>query len=208
MSTGHENRKNLDLPWPRRRKTDRWACAVTTGDTKIWNKTLPNDEAKLTKICQELRVKGTVLLVIGQSATIRALAVAVTQHLGITVAYFARAYHAPHRRHVSGHGLNRRKDAFIIADAARSMPHTLRSIQVSDVDEATLAMLTGFDLDLSRQITQISNRIRGLFTQIHPALARALGARLEHDSVLEVLAAWPTPARLRHAGKARIDAKL
>ncbi|MFJ2145386.1 transposase [Glutamicibacter sp. NPDC087831] len=26
-------------------KTDHWACAVTKDGTKIWNKTLPNDEA-------------------------------------------------------------------------------------------------------------------------------------------------------------------
>ena len=67
------------------------------------------------------------------------------------------------------------KDAFIIADAARSMPHTLRGLQVSDEDEATLGMLTGFDLDLARQITQTSNRIRELYTQIHPPLERVLG---------------------------------
>lgn len=48
------------------------------------------------------------------------------------------------------------------------MPHTLRNLQVSDEVEAALGMLTCFDMDLSRQITQTSNRIRGLFTQIHP----------------------------------------
>ncbi len=88
------------------------------------------------------------------------------------------------------------------------MPHTLRSLQVSDEDEVTLGMLTGFDLDLARQITQTSNRARGLFTQIHPSLERVLGPWLDHDAVLDVLAAWPTPAALKHAGKARIDAKL
>lgn len=30
---------------------------------------------------------------------------------------------------------------------------------------------------------------------------------MELDAVLEVLAAWPTPALLKQAGKARIDAK-
>ncbi len=69
-------------------------------------------------------------------------------------------------------------------------------------------MLTGFDLDLARQVNQASNRIRGLYTQVHPALKTVLGPRLEHDSVLEVIAAWPTPAALRKAGRARIDAKL
>lgn len=64
------------------------------------------------------------------------------------------------------------KDAFIIADATRTMLHTLRSIQVSDEDEAVLGMITGCDLDPARQITQASNRIRRLYSQIHPPLER------------------------------------
>ncbi|PRA08166.1 IS110 family transposase, partial [Arthrobacter sp. MYb211] len=189
-------------------KTDHWACAVTQDGTKIWNKTLPNDEAKLTAVYENLRAKGTVLVVVDQPATIGALAVAVAQHLGIPVAYLPGLSMRRIADMYPGTAKTDEKDAFIIADAARTMPHTLRSIQVSDEEEATLGMLTGFDLDLARQITQTSNRIRGLFTQIHPPLERVLGPWLEHDAVLEVLAAWPTPAQLKHAGKARIDAKL
>lgn len=189
-------------------KTDHWACAVSTDGTKIWNKTLPDDEAKLTKVYQELSAKGTVLVVVDQPATIGALAVAVAQNLGIPVAYLPGLSMRRIADMYPGTAKTDEKDAFIIADAARTMPHTLRSIQVSDEDEATLGMLTGFDLDLARQITQTSNRIRGLFTQIHPPLERTIGPWLEHDAVLEVLAAWPTPAQLKHAGKARIDAKL
>lgn len=189
-------------------KSDHWACAVTKDGTKIWNKTLPNDEAKLTKVYQELSAKGPVLVVVDQPATIGALAVAVAQHLGIPVAYLPGLSMRRIADMYPGTAKTDEKDAFIIADAARTMPHTLRSIQVSDEDEATLGMLTGFDLDLARQITQTSNRIRGLFTQIHPPLERILGPWLEHDAVMEVLASWPTPAQLKHAGKARIDAKL
>lgn len=64
-------------------KTDHWGCAVTTDGTIIWNKTLPNDEAKLTKVYQDLSKRGTILVVVDQPATIGALAVAVAQHLGI-----------------------------------------------------------------------------------------------------------------------------
>lgn len=143
-----------------------------------------------------------------QPATIGTLAVAVAQNHGIPVAYLPGLSMRRIADMYPGTAKTDEKDAFIIADAARTMPHTLRSIQVSDEDEATLGMLTGFDLDLARQITQTSNRIRGLLTQIHPPLERILGPWLEHDAVLEVLAAWPNPAALRHAGKARIDAKL
>ncbi|MNW26405.1 Transposase IS116/IS110/IS902 family protein [compost metagenome] len=189
-------------------KTDHWACAVTKDGTKIWNKTLPNDEAKLVSVYQNLSAKGTVLVVVDQPATIGALAVAVAQHLGIPVAYLPGLSMRRIADMYPGTAKTDEKDAFIIADAARTMTHTLRSIQVSDEDEATLGMLTGFDLDLARQITQTSNRTRGLFTQIHPPLERILGPWLEHDAVLEALAAWPTPAQLKHAGKVRIDAKL
>lgn len=189
-------------------KTDHWACAVTEDGTKIWNKTLPNDEAKLTAVYQKLLAQGQVLVVVDQPATIGALAVAVAQNLGIPVAYLPGLSMRRIADMYPGTAKTDEKDAFIIADAARTMPHTLRSIQVSDEDEATLGMLTGFDLDLARQITQTSNRIRGLFTQIHPPLERILGPWLEHDAVLEILATWPTPAQLKHAGKARIDAKL
>jgi len=189
-------------------KTDHWACAVTKDGTKIWNKTLPNDEAKLVEVYQNLTAQGTVLVVVDQPATIGALAVAVAQHLDIPVSYLPGLSMRRIADMYPGTAKTDEKDAFIIADAASTMPHTVRSIQVSDEEEATLGMLTGFDLDLARQITQTSNRIRGLFTQIHPPRERILGPWLEHDAVLEVLASRPTPALLKHAGKARIDAKL
>ena len=45
-------------------------------------------------------------------------------------------------------------------------------------------MVCGFDDDL----TQVSNRIRGgLLTQIHPALERVLGPRLDHQALLALL---------------------
>ncbi|MGP5123169.1 IS110 family transposase [Glutamicibacter ardleyensis] len=189
-------------------KTDHWACAVTQDGKKIWNKTLPNDEAKLVAVYQNLTAQGIVLVVVDQPATIGALAVAVAQQLGIQVAYLPGLTMRRIADMYPGTAKTDEKDAFIIADAARTMPHTLRSLQLTDEEEAALGMLTGFDLDLARQITQTSNRIRGLFTQIHPPLERLLGPRLDYDAILEVLAAWPTPALLKHAGKARIDAKL
>lgn len=62
-------------------------------------------------------------------------------------------------------------------------------------------MLTGFDLDLARQVNQTANSIRGLYTQIHPALEAVLGPKLEHAPVVELIASSPTPAQLKRAGK-------
>jgi len=138
-------------------KTGHWACAVTKDGTKIWNRTLPNDEAKLTKVYQELSAKGTVLVVVDQPDTVGALAVAVAQHLVIPVGYLpglsmrriAEMYHGPAKTD--------EKDGFIIADAARTMEHTLRSIQVSDEDEATLP-LTPMPAVVSQNLRDLHRR--------------------------------------------------
>ena len=189
-------------------KTEHWACAITMNQKVVWNKALPNDEAKLIDMYRSLQEHGSLLVVVDQPATIGALAVAVAQHMGIPVAYLPGLTMRRIADLYPGDAKTDEKDAFIIADAARSLPHTFRELTQADTDEATLGMLTGFDLDLSRQVNQVSNRIRGLFTQIHPALEKVLGSRLEHDAILEVLMTWTTPDKLRKAGRARIDAKL
>lgn len=189
-------------------KTKHWACAITADGKVVWNKALPNDETKLIDVYTRLQKLGSLLVVVDQPATIGALAVAVAQHMGIPVAYLPGLTMRRIADLYPGDAKTDEKDAFIIADAARSLPHTLRDLSQTDLTEATLGMLTGFDLDLSRQVNQVSNRIRGLFTQIHPALEEVLGPRLKHDAILELLATWPTPDRIRKAGRARIDAKL
>lgn len=58
-------------------KTDHWACALTDSGQVLWNKTLPNNEQKLTDIYTNLSAKGSVLVVVDQPATIGALAIAL-----------------------------------------------------------------------------------------------------------------------------------
>ncbi len=86
------------------------------------------------------------------------------------------------------------RDAAIIAEAACSMPHTLRSLRPADMQLAKLTILCGFDDDFTAQVNQTSNRIRGLLTHIHPALERVLGPRLDHPAVLDLLERYPSPA--------------
>jgi len=69
-------------------------------------------------------------------------------------------------------------------------------------------MLCGFDDDLADQITQTSNRIRGLLTQIHPALERVLGPRLDHPAVLDLLQRYPSPTRLASLSEASLANRL
>lgn len=189
-------------------KSEHWATALDRDGRRIHDRALPNDESRLRDLYKHLAEHGRVLVVVDQPATIGALAVAVAQDMGVTVGYLPGLS----MRHIAdlspGNAKTDARDAAVIAQAARTMPHTLRAISTSDEDTAALGMLTGFDLDLARQVNQTANRIRGLYTQIHPALETVLGSLLEHDAILEAIAAWPTPTALKKAGKARIDARL
>lgn len=98
------------------------------------------------------------------------------------------------------------RDAFISADSARTMPHTLRRVDTGDDTLTELGVLVGFDDDLAGEATRITNRIRGLLTGIHPALERVLGPRITHRAVLEILSRCGGPAGLRTAGTRRLTA--
>ena len=116
-------------------------------------------------------------MVVDQPATIGALAVAVAQDMGITVGYLPGLSMRRIADLTPGSAKTDAKDAAVIAGAARSMPHTLRAVSASDEEAGALSMLTGFDLDLARQVNQTANRIRGQsFTQTPPRPRAGAGA--------------------------------
>jgi hypothetical protein len=88
--------------------------------------------------------------------------------------------------------------------AARTLPHTLRRVDTGDETSAELEVLVGYDDDLAGEATRVSNRIRGLLTQIHPALERVLGPKVQHRAVLELLSRCGGPAGLRTAGRRKL----
>lgn len=187
-------------------KTAHHAVAIDRTGKKLLDKPLPQDEAKLRALITKVTVHATVLLVVDQAATIEALPVAVAQDLGVRVGYLPGLA----RRQIAdlhpGEAKTDARDAAIIAEAARSLPHTPRSIVLTDEQTAQLSMLCGFDNDLAKQATATSNRIRGLPTQIHPALERNIGKHLDHPVMPALLAKYPTPAALQEAGQARVTA--
>ncbi len=91
-------------------------------------------------------------------------------------------------------------DAFISADSARTMPHTLCRVDTGDDTRTELGVLAGFDDDLAGEATRISNRIRRLLTGIRPALERVLGPRITHRAVLEILSRCGGPAGHMRSG--------
>jgi transposase len=129
-----------------------------------------------------------------------ALPVAVAQAEGILVGYLPGLSMRRIADLHQGEAKTDARDAAIIAQAARSMPHALRSIVVADEQVAALSMLCGFDEDLVKQVIQTTNRIRGLLIQIHPALERIIGPRMDHPAVLGWLQHYPSPQAMKAAG--------
>lgn len=54
------------------------------------------------------------------------------------------------------------RDAFVIAETARTMPHTLRAVDRDDEVPAELTILTGHDNDLAREVNRAAHRLWAL----------------------------------------------
>lgn len=117
------------------------------GDTLItrcmYNKALPNDEAKLRALIAELKTHGRLLFVVDQPSTIGALPVAVARAEGVLVAYLPGLAMRRIADLHAGEAKTDARDAAIIAEAARSMPHTLRSLRLVKLSDWCLLTLFG-----------------------------------------------------------------
>lgn len=128
-------------------------------------------------------VHGRILVVVDQPASIGALPVTVARACGHDVAYLPGLAMRRIADLYPGTAKTDARDALVIADAARTLPHTLRAVDVGDETLAELEVLVGYDDDLAAEATRLSNRICGLLTGIHPALERALGHKITHRAV-------------------------
>ena len=184
------------------------AVALSKAGVVLFDRALPQDEAALVELITTLKTHGRVLFVVDQPATIGALPLAVARAHGVEVGYLPGLAVRRIADLHSGEAKTDARDAAIIAQAARSMPHALRALRRDDELTGELAMLAGCDEDLAGQINQVSNRIRGLLTRVHPALERVLGPRLDHPAVLDLLERYPSPAAIRALGKNRLTTRL
>ena len=181
-------------------KSEHHAVALSADGTVLIDRSLPQDEEQLIRLIRELKSHGMVLFVVDQPATIGALPLAVAKAQGVEVGYLPGLAMRRIADLHAGEAKTDARDAVIIAQAARTMPHALRALRRDDEVTSELAMLSGFDEDLAGQINQVSNRIRGLLTQIHPALERVLGPKLGLLAVLDLLERYPSPQLMQAAG--------
>lgn len=190
-------------------KSAHHAIALTADGRRILSRDLPQDEAMLRALFGELAVHGSVLMVVDQPRNIGALPIAVARDSGLDVAYLPGLRMRRIAALYPGQAKTDARDAFIIADAARTLPDTLLPVTQDDDVVEGLRMLAGFDADLATEENRISGRIRSVLLSVHPALERAIGKHLYRPVALTLLAefggpvgfAAATPATLRRVAK-------
>jgi transposase len=179
-------------------------CAVDGEGQRLFDAGLPQDEVSLREVFGRLAERGSVLVVVDQPNTIGALPVAVARALGLQVAYLPGLAMRRLAQVHPGEAKTDARDAWVIAEAARTMPDVLRRVDVGEEVAAELKVLVGYDDDLAAEATRLSHRLRGLLTQVHPALERLLGPRIATKMVLALLIRFGGPQGLARAGRGRL----
>ncbi|OLT54311.1 hypothetical protein BJF89_17000 [Corynebacterium sp. CNJ-954] len=137
----HQNR--LDVG-----KTAHHGCALTTAGSRLYARALPEDEASLWAVFDELKAHDSVPLIVYQPNTIGALPVGVARSCDCAVAYLpGLAIHKAADLYPRQAKTDPR-DAFIIASTARTTRATpcVQSTVSAEVFSA-LKMLSGLDDD-------------------------------------------------------------
>lgn len=174
--------------------------ALNQAGRRLTDRPLPNSEVALVELFDELEAHGPVLVVVDQLASIGALAIAVARSRGIAVAYLPGLAMRRIADLYPGDAKTDARDAHVIADAARTLPHALRRVGFEEQTTVELAVLAGYDADLATESTRLTNRLHDALLHVHPALERLLGKHFRRRGVLRLLAATGTPAAIRALG--------
>lgn len=190
-------------------KEDHFADVLDDAGESLFARSLANDEADLDSLLDRAASHGVPGLVIDQPGSIAQLAIAVAARRGVPVAYVPGLVMRRAADLYPGEAKTDRRDAFVIADTARMRRRQVHWLDArSDELLEQLKVLNGFDVDLAADVTRLTNRLRDALTSVSPALERAVGSRLGHAGVRDLVAAYPTPSTLRTAGRSRIDSTV
>lgn len=187
-------------------KEEHFADVLDDHGDPLFAKSIGNDEADLVGLLDRAFEHGTPALVIDQPGSIAQLAIAVAARRAVPVAYVPGLVMRRAADLYPGEAKTDRRDAFVIADTARMRRRQVHWLDVgSDELLEQLRVLNGFDVDLAADLTRLTNRLRDALTSVSPALERAVGSRLAHAGVRDLLTKFATPSALRAAGRTRIS---
>jgi transposase len=186
-------------------KEAHYADVLDNEGEAVFGRGVANDEADIDALLARAGEAGVAGLVIDQPGSIAQLAIAVADRRGVPVAYVPGLVMRRAADLYPGEAKTDRRDAYVIADTARLRRKHLHWLDTSS-DEllAQLRVLNGFDVDLAADVVRLTNRLRDALVSVSPALERAIGPRLGHAGVRDLLAKAPTPTALRRTGRARI----
>lgn len=180
------------------------AIVLDDAGNALFDRRVSNDEPDIVKLLDAAAEHGTVGVVIDQPGSLAQLLLALARRRNTPVAYVPGLVMRRAADLYPGEAKTDRRDAFVIADTARTRRNQVHWLSVDDDLLAQLRVLNGLDTDLAADATRQANRLRDALTSISPALERAVGAKLQHAGVRDLLAKYPTPTALRNAGKARV----
>ena len=180
------------------------AVVLDDAGAVLADRRVTNDEADLVKVLDVAAEHGAVGLVIDQPGSIAQLALALARQREVPVAYIPGLVMRRAADLYPGDAKTDRRDAYVIADTARSRRDQIHWLGIDDDLLVQLRVLNGLDVDLAADSTRHTNRLRDALTSMSPALERAIGTKLGHAGVRDLLAKYPTPTALRSAGKTRI----
>ncbi len=187
-------------------KEEHFADVLDDDGESLFARSIRNDETSLDALIDDASEHGTAGLVIDQPGSIAQLAIAVAARRQIPVAYVPGLVMRRAADLYPGEAKTDRRDAFVIADTARSRRTKVHWLDTgSDELLEQLRVLNGFDIDLAADVTRLTNRLRDLLVSVSPALERAVGSRLHQAGVRALITKFPTPTALRTAGRARIN---
>ncbi len=189
-------------------KTHHHAIARTATGAVVLDRRVANDQAALEALFADAGRWGPVQVCVDQPGSIGGLTVAVAQAQGLPVSYLPGRRMRQVANTFAGQTKTDARDAAIISEAARSMPHTIRPLVALDPVIAEVRLISGQDDDLAKHETALTNRLRGLLNHLHPPLEQVVGPRLDNAGVLSVLQRWPTPQALGRLGERRLTDQL
>lgn len=172
-----------------------------TAGKQLHNAALPNSEPKLREVFGKLAKHGRILVVVDQPATIGDLPVTVARACGHDVACLPGLAMRRIADPYPGNAKTDARDAYAIADAARTLRHPLRQVDVGDDTPRRARSPRGLRRRSGRRGHPAVQIGSGACLPHPPARERVLGPKVTHPAVLEILSRFGGPAGIRRTSR-------
>ncbi|MFV8382337.1 IS110 family transposase [Corynebacterium hindlerae] len=157
----------------------------TAGGNKVFDKPLPQLETDLAGVFRQLQEHGTVLVIVDQPNTFRALPIAVARDCGCEVGYLPGLAIRKAADLYPGHAKTSQTRAPSSSPTPPAQCPIQRTVDRNNDVLSALKMLSGFDDDIARDCTRTINQLRSVLTQICPSLERVFAG--------STLTSYPNP---------------